>query len=96
MYLDFYKAFFIPNTFHCRSYNKLLRETITKMLINKEIREELNELIYLLKLQDKNKKSSLDKQVKIEQNIAYTEQVAEITQEPDYGAALSILSSLAG
>ena len=34
--------------------------------------------------------------IDIEQNIAYTEQVAEITQEPDYGAALSILSSLAG
>ena len=74
MYLDFYNPFFSFQTYStCRSYNKLLRETITKMLINKEIREELNELFYLLKLQDKNKKSSLDKQVKIEQVIAYLE-----------------------
>ena len=74
MYLDFYNPFFSFQTYStCRSYNKLLRETITKMLINKEIREELNELFYLLKLQDKNKKSSLDKQVKIEQIIGYLE-----------------------
>lgn len=43
------------------------------MLINKEIREELNTLFYRLKLQDKNANSSLDKQVKIEQIIGYLE-----------------------
>ncbi|WP_321368449.1 SAM-dependent methyltransferase [uncultured Draconibacterium sp.] len=43
------------------------------MLINKEIREELNTLFYKLKLQDKNANSSLDKQVKIEQIIGYLE-----------------------
>lgn len=43
------------------------------MLINKEIREELNHLFFKLKLQNKNAKSSLDKQVKIEQIIAYLE-----------------------
>ena len=43
------------------------------MLINKEIREELNDLFFKLKLQDKNANSSLDKQVKIEQIIAYLE-----------------------
>ncbi len=43
------------------------------MLINKEIREELNILFFLLKLQDRNSNSSIDKQVKIEQVIAYLE-----------------------
>jgi hypothetical protein len=43
------------------------------MLINKEIREELNHLFFLLKLQDRNSNSSLDKQVKIEQILAYLE-----------------------
>lgn len=43
------------------------------MLINKEIRAELNTLFYKLKLQDKHANSSLDKQVKIEQIIAYLE-----------------------
>lgn len=43
------------------------------MLINKEIREELNTLFYKLKLQDINANSSLDKQVKIEQIIGYLE-----------------------
>lgn len=49
------------------------------MLINKEIREELNNLFFLLKLQDRHAQSSLDKQVKIEQIIAYLEVIhAEI------------------
>lgn len=43
------------------------------MLINKTIREELNHLFFLLKLQDRNSNSSIDKQVKIEQIIAYLE-----------------------
>lgn len=43
------------------------------MLINKEKREELNTLLYQLKLQDKNANSSLDKKVKIEQIIGYLE-----------------------
>jgi hypothetical protein len=43
------------------------------MLINKEIREDLNHLFFLLKLQDRNSNSSLDKQVKIEQILAYLE-----------------------
>lgn len=43
------------------------------MLINKEIREELNDLFFKLKLQNKDAKTSLDKHVKIEQIIAYLE-----------------------
>ncbi|MCG8579415.1 MAG: SAM-dependent methyltransferase [Bacteroidales bacterium] len=43
------------------------------MFITKEIREELNHLFFLLRLQDRNSKSSLDKQVKIEQILAYLE-----------------------
>lgn len=43
------------------------------MLINKNIREELNHLFFLLRLQDRNSNSSIDKQVKIEQIIAYLE-----------------------
>ncbi len=51
----------------------MLREYNTKMLIDKNTREELNHLFYLLKLQDRFANSSLDKQVKIEQIIAYLE-----------------------
>ncbi|RIJ45988.1 methyltransferase [Maribellus luteus] len=43
------------------------------MLIDKNTREELNHLFYLLKLQDRFANSSPDKQVKIEQIIAYLE-----------------------
>lgn len=43
------------------------------MLIDKNIREELNNLFFLLKLQDRNSNSSIDKLVKIEQIIAYLE-----------------------
>lgn len=49
------------------------------MLITKNTRKDLNNLFYLLRLQDRNQKSSLDKQVKIEQILAYLEVVhAEI------------------
>ncbi|TRX62022.1 methyltransferase [Fulvivirga sp. M361] len=43
------------------------------MLITKEIKEELNHLFFLLKLQDRNSNSPLSKQVKIEQVLAYLE-----------------------
>ena len=49
------------------------------MLLNKNIREELDDMFYVLKLQNKSSKVSLDKEVKIEQILSYLEVVhAEI------------------
>jgi 16S rRNA G527 N7-methylase RsmG len=49
------------------------------MLLDRNIREKLNDLFYVIKLQDRNNAVSLDKQVKIEQILAYLEIVhAEI------------------
>ncbi len=43
------------------------------MLINREIREKLDDIFYVLKLKNRNTKVSLDKKVKIEQILAYME-----------------------
>lgn len=43
------------------------------MLLDRNIREKLNDLFYVIKLQDRNNAVSLDKQVKIEQILAYLE-----------------------
>jgi len=43
------------------------------MLINREIREQLDDIFYVLKLKNKNSLLSLDKKVKIEQILAYIE-----------------------
>jgi len=74
LYLDFlqFSVSLLPS-FPLNLYDNLLRESITKMLIDKKTREELNHLFYLIKLQDRFSKSSLDKQVKIEQILAYLE-----------------------
>ena len=74
----------------------MLREKFTKMLINKEIREELNHLFFLLKLQDRHSKSSLDKQVKIEQIIAYLEIIHAEIRKTSRKRKLVFVDSCAG
>lgn len=66
------------------------------MLINKQIREELNHLFFLLKLQDRNSKSSLDKQVKIEQIIAYLEVIHAEFRKTSRKRKLVLIDSGAG
>jgi len=66
------------------------------MLINKQIREELNHLFFLLKLQDRNSNSSLDKQVKIEQIIAYLEVIHAVTRKTSKKRKLVLIDSGAG
>lgn len=66
------------------------------MLINKKIREELNNLFFLLKLQDRNSNSSLDKQVKIEQVIAYLEIIHAEVKKTSKKRKLVFIDSGAG
>ncbi|WP_430814922.1 class I SAM-dependent methyltransferase [Carboxylicivirga sp. RSCT41] len=66
------------------------------MLINKEIREELNHLFFLLKLQDRNANSSIDKQVKIEQILAYLEIIHAQVRKTSRKRKLVFIDSGAG
>ena len=66
------------------------------MLINKEIREELNNLFFLLKLQDRHSNSSIDKQVKIEQIIAYLEIIHAEIRKASKKRKLVFIDSCAG
>lgn len=67
-----------------------------KMLVNKELREKLNELFYLIKLQNSQFQSSLDKQVKIEQVLAYLEIIHAELRRTSAKRKLVLIDSAAG
>lgn len=66
------------------------------MIITKKIREELNNLFFLLKLQDRHSNSSLDKQVKIEQILAYLEIIHAQVRKTSKKRKLVFIDSGAG
>jgi len=66
------------------------------MLINKDIREKLNNLFYLLKLQGHFSNSSLDKKVKIEQILAYLEIIHSEIRHRSKKKKLVLIDSGAG
>ncbi|MHA7110892.1 methyltransferase [Sunxiuqinia elliptica] len=66
------------------------------MLVNKELREKLNELFYLIKLQNSQFQSSLDKQVKIEQVLAYLEIIHAELRRTSAKRKLVLIDSAAG
>ena len=66
------------------------------MLIEKSEKEKLNHLFYLLRLQDRYSNSSLDKQVKIEQILAYLEIVHSEIRTSSKKRKLVLIDSGAG
>ena len=66
------------------------------MLINRKIREELDDIFYVLKLQNKNYVVSLDKKVKIEQIISYLEIVHAEIRKSSKKRRLVLIDSGAG
>nr|WP_319266714.1 SAM-dependent methyltransferase [uncultured Draconibacterium sp.] len=66
------------------------------MLLEKKHMDELNDLFYVLKLQDKNNYSSINNKVKIEQVLAYLEIIHAELRKFSKKRKLVILDSAAG
>jgi len=66
------------------------------MLLDKNQREELNDLFYILRLQSRNRYSSADGQVKIEQVLAYLEIIHAEIRRFSKKRKLIMLDSAAG
>lgn len=66
------------------------------MLINREVREKLNDIFYTLKLKNRNSELSTDKKVKIEQILAYMEIVHSEIRKTSGKRKLVLVDSGAG